>query len=101
MVERVAERGRNCPGKREELVVIAGVAGNKPFRHAIGTHRSPFVMVPKVAISEPDSSQIFETPVLGNLHRRDMTMVIVQGLWLSELEVELFAGRAGEQEILG
>src|SRR6202035_4648708 len=98
MVERIAERGRNCPGKSEELFVIAGVAGNQPFRHSISTHRSPFVMVPKVAISEPDSRQIFETPVLGYLQRRDMTMVIEQGLWLSELKVELFAGLGGEQE---
>src|ERR1700730_8162048 len=101
MVKRVAERSRNCPGKCEELFVIAGVAGNKPFGYSLGTHRSPFVVVPKVAISEPDSSQIFEAPVLRYLHRRNMTMVIEQGQWLSELEIELFAGRGREQEILG
>lgn len=58
-------------------------------------------MVPKVSICEPDLSQVFETPVLRYLRRWDMTMVIEQGLCLSELEVELFAGGGGEQKILG
>ena len=101
MIERVAKRGRNRSGISEEFFVIAGVAGNKSFGHTIRAHRSPFVMVPEVAISEPDPSQVFEAPVLGDLRRRDMTMVIEKGLWLSELEVELFACGGREQKILG
>jgi hypothetical protein len=53
-------------------------------------------MVPEVPISEPDSSQVFEAPVLRDVRRRDMTMIIEKGLTLGELKVELFASGGRE-----
>ena len=101
MIERVAKRGRNGSGISQELIVIAGVTRDKAFGHSVGAHRPPFVMVPVMAISEPDLSQVFEAPVMRDVRRGYMTMVIEKRLCLSELEVELFARGGREQKILG
>jgi hypothetical protein len=53
-------------------------------------------MIPVAALSEPDLSQVFEASVVGDVCRRDMAMVIENGLRLSELEIQLFAGAIGE-----
>src|ERR1700678_1732841 len=45
MVERVADSGRNGLCISEELVVIASVGGDISFRHSMGPHRPPLVMV--------------------------------------------------------
>jgi hypothetical protein len=54
MVEGIANRCRNRPGKSEKLIVVAGVTSDEPFGHAICPHRSPFVMIPIAAFGEPD-----------------------------------------------
>src|SRR5208282_5188147 len=101
MIEWIADCGRYGSGVSQEFIVIAGVAGNKSLRHSIGAHRSPFVMIPVAALSEPDLRQVSEAFISGDVRRRNVAMIIENGQWLSELEIQLFAGRSGEQKILG
>src|ERR1700722_12097822 len=101
MIERVAQGGRNGAGKSEEFIIIAGVTGNKSLGYSIGAHGPPFVVVPVMAVSQPDLSQVFEPPVLGDIRRRDMTVVIEKGHCLSDLEVEFLARPGREQKIFG
>ena len=101
MIERIAKGGWNRSSKSEELIVVAGVAGNKSFGSSVCAHRPPFVMVPIVTISEPDLSQVLEAPVVRDIGRRDVTMVIEKGHCLSELEVEFLAHTGREQIIFG
>ena len=101
MIERVAKRGRDSSRESQEFFVIAGVAGNEVFWHPVGTHRSPFVMVPVTALGQPDPGQVFEASVTGDIARRKMAMVIENRLGLGELELQLFSGTVREQKILG
>ena len=101
MIERVAKSGRDCSGKSQKFIIVAGVAGNQSFGHTVRTHRSPFVMVPIVAIGQPNLSQVLKAPIQGYIGRRYMTMVIEKGHGLSELEVEFLAHAGREQIILG
>jgi hypothetical protein len=58
-------------------------------------------MIPVAAFSEPDLSQVFEAFIAGDVGRGDVAMIIENRLWLSELEIQLFASGGGEQKILG
>jgi hypothetical protein len=96
MIERVAKRCRHGSRESQELFIVAGVARDEAFGHSVGAHRPPLVMIPVAALSEPDLSEVFESPIACDVCRRDMAMVIENGLRLSELEIQLFASAIGE-----
>ena len=101
MIERVTKGRWHGSRESQEFLVIAGVACDEVFRNPIGAHRPPFVMISVAALSEPDLSQVFEAPIAGDVSRRDVAMIIEDGLCLSELEIQPFAGAVREQKILG
>ncbi len=72
MIQRITQRLRRDFGPLLEFFPIGSVTGDEAFIHARRTQGPPFVMV----AFEPDSGQILETPIFGNILRRQMTVVI-------------------------
>ena len=91
MIKRVANRCRHGFRESQELLIVAGVARDEAFGHPVGAHRPPLVMIAVSTLSEPDLSQVFESPVDCNVCWKDVAMIIEDGLGLSEFEVQLFA----------
>ena len=58
-------------------------------------------MIAVTALRKPDLRQVFKAFIFGDVARGNVAMIIENGLRLSELEIQLFAGGTGEQKILG
>ncbi len=78
MVEGIAKRVRHGPSPSQEFLAGAGIASAVAFRHAIGPHGAPFVVV----ALQPDFRQVAELPVLCDVSRGKMAMIIKNGLVL-------------------
>ena len=72
VVERVTHSVGHSLRPLLELLPVAGIARAVTLRHAICTHRTPFVVV---AI-EPYLGKRTETVVGGNHRRAEVTMVV-------------------------
>jgi len=97
VVERVAKRPGHGGGPGLELVRIARVPGDQALGDAVGPHGAPLVVI----AAQPDVGEVLESPVRGNLGRREVTVVIEDRHPLGEFMVQGFRRRAVQQEILG
>ena len=66
VIERVTDGVRDGRRPGVKLLAIGRIAGAQALSHAVGAHRTPFVMV----TLQPDVIQVFETVIFGNLLRR-------------------------------
>ncbi|KAF5033756.1 hypothetical protein DSECCO2_603320 [anaerobic digester metagenome] len=83
MVHRVADGHFQRFGKFCNAGQAVGVAGDKVLGDAVGTHQTPFVVVPEIAAirlltTQPDLGQIVKPPVLVDLFGRNVTVVVDQ-----------------------
>ena len=92
--ERIAERVRHGLGPRLEFFPRGGGAGDPLLRDAVGPHGPPLVVV---AI-EPDGVQVFKPPVLGDVARAQVAVVVDDGLPSRDIVIEGSGCVAGEQE---
>ena len=95
MVERVAQGVRHGCGPGLELVKRAGGAGAKVFRHAVGPHGAPFVMV----AFKPDFKKIFEPAVFRDVAWRNVAVIIKNRLGFGVFVVEMPRGFRAQQKI--
>ena len=93
VVERVAQRRGHGGAPRGMLFPRRGVAGAQALGHAVRAQGAPLVVV----AAEPDLAQVGEPVVVGDLRRRQVTVVIVDRLRLRVGVVEI-AGGGGLQE---
>jgi hypothetical protein len=84
VIERIAQRVRHGGGPGLKLCERLGVAGAELFRHAVGAHRAPLVVI----ALEPDLEQVAELAVLGDVARREVIVVIQNRLGLGELMIQ-------------
>ena len=92
--ERVAERVGNGLGPGLEFVTRRGGARDQVLGDAVGPHGPPLVVV----AVEPDSVQVFEPPVLGDVARAEVAVVVDNRLRGRDPMVEVGGNRVGEQE---
>ena len=84
VVQRVAQRVRHGGRPGLEFLERLGRAGAIALRHPVGAHRPPLVVVPL----QPDLEQVLELPVLRDVPRRQVAMIIKDRLRLRELVIE-------------
>ena len=65
MVQRVTDSVRNRGGPCVKLLAIGRIAGTQALSDAIGTHRTPFVVI----TLQPDVIQVIKTVVFSDLLR--------------------------------
>ena len=108
-VHRVADRHFQRFGKLLEPLAVGFVAGDIVFRHAVGAHDPPFIMVAEVgnrpvgghlAAAEPDLGDVFKPAVLVNFLRRDMAVVVDDGQAGRVVMIQAAGGGGIEQEVL-
>src|SRR6266853_2076498 len=96
MIERVAQRVRHRRRPCFELIQRCRVARAETLGHAVRTHRAPLVVI----AFEPDLEEILELPVLRDVARREMAVVIENRLRLGELVIEPPRRVSAEQEVV-
>ena len=96
VVQRIAQRVRHRARPGQELLVRRRVAGAVALRHAVGPHGAPLVVV----AFQPDLEQIPKTPVLGDVPRREMAMVVEDRLALGILVIKPPGSLGAQEEIL-
>ena len=72
MIHRISDGFWQCLCKSVEFFFIAGIAGNVFFRHSIGTHNTPFIVIP----TEPQFCYIFKFPVFCYLLWLQMAVIV-------------------------
>ena len=72
VIKRIAESRRKRLAVRDEFIVIARVAGYKPFGYAVITHQSPLIVV----AAQPYFAYVFETFVFEYLLFGQMTVIV-------------------------
>src|SRR4051812_12293524 len=95
MVQRIAEGMRDSRGPRLEFLERLGVSGDKPLGHAISPHGAPFVVI----AFEPNLEQVVEPAIFCQVARRQVAMVIKNGLLFSELMIKASGGSCLQQKI--
>ena len=85
VVQRIAQRVRNGSRPGQKLLVGRSVPGNVFFRHAVRAHRPPFIVVSL----KPDLVKIGESPVLSNVSRGKMAVIIENRLRSGKLVIEV------------
>ena len=83
VVQGIAHRLLHGAGPSLKLLIIPGIAGDIPFVHTIGPHQPPFVMVPL----QPELGQVVEDPVLRDLPRAHVAVVVQYGQTFRHLMV--------------
>ena len=96
VVEGVADAQRQHRAKAAELLLIRRAAGDEVLGNARGAHKAPFIVV----AAEPELGHVAEPPVLRDLRRWQVAMVVDDRLRRRVLVVELARGRRLEQKIL-
>ena len=97
VIERVADEVRHGFGVGLEFFARAGVAGDEAFGDAEGAQAAPFVVV----AFEPDGGKIGELAVRGDVGRRQVAVVVVDGLVFGVVVVEGARGVVVEEEVVG
>ena len=97
VIERVADEVRHGFGVGLEFFARAGVAGDEVFGDAEGAQAAPFVVV----AFEPDGGKIGELAVRGDVSRRQVAVVVVDGLVFGVVVVEGARGVVVEEEVVG
>jgi hypothetical protein len=95
VIQRIAQRGRHGARPGEVFLVRKSVAGALAFRHPVGPHGAPFVVI----AFQPDLEKILEAPVFRHILGRQMAMIIQNRLVLGELVIQPPRGLGVEQEI--
>ena len=85
---------RHGLGPRLELFPRGGGAGDPLLADAVGPHGPPLVVV---AI-EPDGVEVFKPPVLGDVARAQVAVVVDDRLPRRDIVIEGGSHIAGEQE---
>ena len=97
MVERVADEVRHGFGVGLEFFARAGIAGDEAFGDAEGAQAAPFVVV----AFEPDGGKVGELAVRGDVRRRQVAVVVVDGLVFGVVVVEDARGVVVQEEVVG
>ena len=95
VVQRIAQRVRHRASPRHEFLERRGIAGTVALGHAVGPHGAPLVMV----AFEPDLEQVVEAPVLGDVLRRKMAMIVDDRLRLGVLVIQPLGSFRVQQKI--
>ena len=72
VIERIAQRVRNRPSPGKEFLVRLCIARAVAFRHAVGAHGAPLVVV----ALEPNLRKIAEAMIVGDLLRGEMAVIV-------------------------
>ena len=92
--ERIAERVRHRLGPGLEFLPRGGGAGDPLLRDPIGPHGPPLVVV----AVKPDGVKVFESPVLRDVARAQVAVVVDDRLLGGNVVIKDGGGIAGEQE---
>ena len=95
VIERIADEGGHDLRVGEELVVVGGVARDEFLRYAAGAHRAPFIVV----AAEPEFGDVRDLPVLGDLLRGDVAVVIDDRELFRVAVIEHLRGLVRQKEI--
>jgi hypothetical protein len=95
MIKRIAKGMRDCSRPGLKFCERFGIAGAKLFRHAVRAHCTPFVMI----AFQPNLGKVIELPVLGDVSRRQVAMIIKNGFFFREVVIETFRSASLQQEI--
>ena len=96
MEQRIAQGFRNGGGPRLEFFARRRfVAGDQLFRHAVGPHRAPFVMV----AAQPRFVDILKAPVFRQVLWRKMAVIINDGLVRRGAVIQLAGHLVRQQKI--
>lgn len=96
MVKGIAKGVGNCRAPGFEFLKGIGIACAKVLGYTICSHGTPFVMI----ALKPDREEVRETPVVGNVCRREVAVVVDDGQWRSDLVVKALCRFALKQEII-
>src|SRR5690242_4931318 len=96
MVERIAQRMRHRRGPSLEFLKRFGWAGAVALGHPVGAHGTPLVMIP----FKPDFEKIVELPVLGNIPRREVAVIIEDRLWCGKLAIKTLGRPRVQEEVV-
>src|SRR5262245_56593265 len=96
VIEGIAECMRNRGSPCLELREGVSITGAEPLRNTVRAHGAPFVVVPL----EPDLKKVFKLPVLGDIARRKVAVVVENGLFFGELMIEPPRNAALQQKLL-
>src|SRR5271165_5257945 len=85
VVQDVSERLRDRLGPSEKLLIRVRATGTVMFGHPIRPHCAPLVMV----AFQADLKQVSKTPIVGDIPRRKVAMVIKDRLRTGVCAVEV------------
>src|SRR5215467_14179288 len=95
MVKRIAKRVGNGGGPGLKFCEWIRFARAKFFGDTIGTHGAPFVMI----AFKPDFEQVIELAIFRDVARREMAMIVKDGLFLGKSVIKTFGGTSLEEKI--
>ena len=81
MIHRVADRHLKSLRECDELFKGIRIAGHDIFRHTVGTHNAPLIMISEISAvscfsAKPDFRDVVVTAVLIDFLRRDVAVVV-------------------------
>jgi hypothetical protein len=92
MVEGVPEKpGQSVRPGKETVVGVGVFAGDKVFIYPVGPENPPLVMIAEASFAQPHLGQVNKTPVIRNLLRGKVAMVI-ENCFVRSCLVEKFPG---------
>ena len=95
VIERIAQRRGYGLGPGLELVKRSCIPGALAFVDIVGSHGAPLVMV----AFQPDFGQVSELVVFSDVARREVAVVIEDGLALGVGVKEVPRGAVGKQKV--
>ena len=95
VIDRTAgQSGKNlCPGFK--LLIRRRIAGDEPLLHTAGTHGTPPVMI----ALQPQLCQIAELPVLSDILRRNVIVIVKDRLLYGILMIQYLSRFCSQQKV--
>ena len=105
VVHRVADGHGQSLCELLEALAIGLVPGDVLFRHTVGAHHAPLVVVAevaavRVAAAQPDLSDVVEAAVLVDLAGRDVAVIVADGHILCIVVIQMLSRGRLEHEFL-
>ena len=105
MVHGIADSQLQRLHKLQKTLVIVLLAGDIVLADAVGAHDAPFIMVAEIGAvrllsAQPHLGQVVKAPILIDLPRRDMAVIVDNGQFRRIVVIEMLGGFALEQKVL-
>ncbi len=96
VIERIAQGVGDGRRPGVEFFLRRGVAGDEALGNSVRPHRAPFIMIAR----EPEFRQVAKLVIGGNLRRREMIVIIDDGLGRRVAMIKLASRLVAEQKII-